>query len=396
MDMHKPAPRFSAADYFLWSSIIVTIAAIYLTLPLVPIVRKALAEKYGQDVYNWIFVVFGTAGLALLVNICISQRGLSLVLRLAALACIAVFCWQYLGRMTYAVERVHLLEYGVLGALLAAAFRRRTSGWVSMALALSAAFIAGLGDEALQKLMPDRVAEIRDALTDLTSAGLGIGTLAAGSPAFPLSGRATRRDLRWAVAAAAITTLAASLFLCRVHGFGHAIETHTCRIFSSFTQEQLAAINAGPLPAGRAGRIYGNEALRHLHQRDFYFTNDFLIKGGGFYRCYSKSLAENRVLETWYPRFLQEHAGERSGALLQPFDKKLAAQCGMLPVVWPDSLRGWVEKASGNGLNSFFTSRVKETIIVSYSVRTLLLCTAGILALLGFAWLRLRDSGVRH
>ena len=92
-------------------------------------------------------------------------------------AALAVVGLVYLVVVAYATERheerIHFLEYGVLGGLLYAALLERRgnllgtgeSGWLSrwpapMAMLLNS--VGGWGDEGIQALLPDRVYELRD------------------------------------------------------------------------------------------------------------------------------------------------------------------------------------------------------------------------------------------
>lgn len=83
-----------------------------------------------------------------------------------------VFAW----RQPFFVEKMHVLEYGVLGWL---ATRDLCSGSCIKKIKpiiLSLLFIALIGslDEGFQKFLPYRVGEIRDVITNVISGGIGI------------------------------------------------------------------------------------------------------------------------------------------------------------------------------------------------------------------------------
>jgi hypothetical protein len=252
----------------------------------------------------------------------------------------------------------------------------------------------GLGDEAIQHTVPGRISEIRDVVTDLFSGILGICLYLFAIVRNRPQAIASRAHLRLVITACAAATIATSLFLWHVQGFGRVYETKGIgRIYSSLDPGDFETINSARPGVRLSPEIqgrYDNEAQRHLLQRDFYFTNDFLIAGGGYYRDYWKSWCENRVLETWYSRFMAEHAAEKSASHCLALDPQVAKNIGDMTVSWPDSVRSWMTERAGRLLaaNQVFESRVKSTVITSFSLRDLLLCAGCVLILLGFAWVK--------
>jgi VanZ family protein len=71
---------------------------------------------------------------------------------------------------------LHLVEYGVLGVLLADlawARTRRVSWWVLVPLPALLGALYGLSDEWHQSFVPDRDASVADAIMDVAGAWLG-------------------------------------------------------------------------------------------------------------------------------------------------------------------------------------------------------------------------------
>jgi hypothetical protein len=279
--------------------------------------------------------------------------------------------------------------------LLFLAFYKRISNWIALPCAVLVAFCAGLGDEAIQRTIPNRVGEIRDAVTNLFSAVLGIVFFLSFFFRQPQQAPVSRNQIRTLCSLAMASTVCTGLFLWIVHGFGFVYETtDTGRFYSSLTDSGFALINSAQ-PTGsvspRVKAVYDNEAARHLLQRDFYLTNDFLIEGGGYYRDYFKSFFENKILICSYPRFLRERGSLPSAGVLRKLDKKTASAVGTTPVQWPDSLAQWVSARAGNS-NRFFTSRVKSTIITSFTFEDLLFYVSLFFCLLGYACVKTGKS----
>jgi hypothetical protein len=390
------------SEVLLWCLAGFWVGLIYSTLSLVPLIRKMAVERFGQDVWDLVYVLFGVIGLVIVIKAFIDLRGKQLVYRFISIVLIGVLYSIYLTKLPYAVERIHFLEYGITGILLYAAIAKRISNWTAAILSAVVVYFVGLGDETIQHAVPGRVSEIRDVVTDLFSGILGICLYLFAFVRERPRAMAGRTHLRFTIAACAAATVATSLYLWRVQGFGCVYETKGMgRIYSSLNQCDFEMINSSGPDVRLSGEIqarYDNEALRHLLQRDFYLTNDFLIAGGGHYRDYWKSWCENRVLETWYGRFLASHAAEKSAGLLQALDRQVAKNIHDMPVVWPDSIKKLMTERveRQRAANQGFESRVKSTIITSFSERDLLLSAVCALFLLGFAWVKAPGDKIRR
>jgi hypothetical protein len=387
--------QFTKSEVLLWVFAALYTGLIYSTLPLVPAVQKTLVEKLGQGVFDAVYAIVVLLCAAALVRICAARRGRQLFYRLMGLAIVSILYAYYLKQLSFAVERVHFLEYGVLGVLLFLIFYKRISNWIAVPCAVLVAFCAGLGDEAIQRTIPGRVGEIRDAVTNLFSAIFGIVFFLAFFFRQQQQVPVSRKQIKTIIALAMASAVCTGLFLWLAHGFGFVYETRdTGRFYSSLTDSEFALINsARPADAvsHRLKAVYDNEGARHLFQRDFYLTNDFLIAGGGYYRDYFKSFSENKILKYSYPRFLKERGALRSADVLRKLDKKTAVAVGTVPVQWPDSLEQWVAARAGNQ-NRFFTSRVKSTIITSFTFENLLFYMTLIFCMLGYAWVKTGKS----
>lgn len=71
------------------------------------------------------------------------------------------------------VERVHFLEYGILGYLV---FMATTDSWKRPFIySLLLVSIIGIGDETIQWFLPSRVGDMRDVFMNSFGGLLGIG-----------------------------------------------------------------------------------------------------------------------------------------------------------------------------------------------------------------------------
>ncbi len=82
-------------------------------------------------------------------------------------------------KMKIPVERIHLLEYGLLGFMLSSALSDRWDGKKAACVALAAAAAAGYVDEAIQYFLPNRVYDLRDVGFNALAGFGGIAAFAA-------------------------------------------------------------------------------------------------------------------------------------------------------------------------------------------------------------------------
>lgn len=383
--------QFNKTDYLLWLIIVVYTGIIYATLSIVSKIRKFLAEKFGPDVFDHIYWFFGIIA-AVLLYYCIKKyRGKKLFQKLAACFTIACIYGYYLSGMQYPVERIHFLEYGLLGALILAAFSRHIRNWISIILSLNLVYWIGLGDEAIQGILVNRVGEIRDSVINLFSGMLGIALLGLVSDSFQQKSEIKIKYIKALLLVFGASTLFTTLFIYTIHGFGYRINMRDPGIiFSSLTWAEISDINkySDNIP-DRKMTFYNNEAVRHLFQREFYFTNKYKTSKGTFYKDYNRCFNENRVLEVFYKRFLNENASESSGRLISILDREVADKVMDNPVMWSDSLRFLIESYTKKRGTWIFASRVKSGIITSFTLKDLLFYCILIFGILCYGWYRL-------
>ena len=79
-------------------------------------------------------------------------------------------------KQEYFAEKVHVIEYGILGYLALRDLFKAKNRPIFMKFAYSLAFIILIGflDEGFQWLLPYRVFELKDVATNMLSGGLGI------------------------------------------------------------------------------------------------------------------------------------------------------------------------------------------------------------------------------
>lgn len=204
------------------------------------------------------------------------------------------------------VERIHVLEYGTLAALVFWGIKRRAkpASWPELALyPIFAATLSGVLDESAQLLFQLRIADFRDVLLNAFAALVGV--LFAASLAPPTSWASGRSALPGVLRFLALTLLGLGVFLVKAH-FGYEINDPELGRFRSWhsADELRQAAKArlerwsvsppdGHNPWARKD-LYLDEAARHAG-----FRNSSLARGD-----FASALRANQILEKYYDPFL--------------------------------------------------------------------------------------------
>lgn len=156
----------------LWIIITIYIATIYTTLPVMRPVLNFLYKSLGKDVLS-----LGVNGLLVLAILSFlififknsNQRYGRLTLILVVLLLGGVVAMGY----ERPEERLHFLEYGILGYLV---LKATMNSWrLPVLSSFVLVSIIGIGDETIQRFLPNRVGDIRDVFMNSFGGLLGIG-----------------------------------------------------------------------------------------------------------------------------------------------------------------------------------------------------------------------------
>ena len=163
----------SAREKRLWTWTLIVILAIYTSLGLELSMANILIEK-------GLITPFYIVGMLLIVATAVSQgfnvrpRGLELAVALGIIAAYLLL----LTRLSMPEERTHLIEYGIVGAFIyEALLERRNNGrtvYVPAILAIIAASLLGVLDEAIQYFLPNRTFDLRDMVFNVLAATMAV------------------------------------------------------------------------------------------------------------------------------------------------------------------------------------------------------------------------------
>lgn len=137
-------------------------------------VRTFLVNIFGEGVVNIAFLSLAMTVAACYILYLIFYIKLSWF-RIVLSAGVLFLAYDLIMRQPYFSEKLHVLEYGILGYLALLSFSEAdTRTLKNIALSLIFVTLTGALDEGFQKILPYRVFDLRDIVTNVASGGLGI------------------------------------------------------------------------------------------------------------------------------------------------------------------------------------------------------------------------------
>lgn len=223
-----------------------------------------------------------------------------------------VLLWQRGSREVQLVERIHLVEYGLIAFLWVHALRGRFRDGALPVLALSVTVAVGLADEWVQWATPVRVGDVQDVLLNAWAGAIGVLFGMALIPPLRFGLRPAAPTLR-SVRIVGVVVLVGAGALFDTANQGAAIRDPSAGSFVSVYEpgELLDAAEErtrrwaheppGPLRPLALEDRFLSEAGAHLAAR-----NRALNAGQ-----HVRALLENRILERWYAPYLDLPRGDR-------------------------------------------------------------------------------------
>lgn len=141
----------------LWAFIISYILLIYLTLPLMPPILNYLYSIFGRDGLSlWTNILFLLSAFYITIHFSIKEKNRWKIIYLFGIFVVGITMARLIETPQ---ERIHFLEYGLLGWLVYKAGK----DW-NQPLLLSLLFCTTVGtvDEIIQSILPNRYWDIRD------------------------------------------------------------------------------------------------------------------------------------------------------------------------------------------------------------------------------------------
>lgn len=157
-----------------WGCVVGYVAFVYSTIPVLPQVWGMLSE-YTQGSVRYLgiaVVVVAGVGFVLAIWRRADGRRLRACLALGLIALAYAYLLDEFAR--FPAERMHLVEYGLMGYVLLRALRLDLRPLWAYSASFALAVCIGIGDECIQWVLPQRFFEVKDIELNAVSAMLGL------------------------------------------------------------------------------------------------------------------------------------------------------------------------------------------------------------------------------
>jgi len=376
--------RFSAycsasADWLILAGLI---GVIYGTLPFGPKIIRSIYGITGRELFGSGVLILGVFGaIAALWYTFRFHRHITAgyVGRIVLVACILYYVSRFI---TVPAERVHFIEYGLVGIAIERVLRRyiRDAGRPFVAMLL--AYFVGMGDETIQWLLSNRHGEIMDAL--LNGCGGVLGVLLLPWPKQSLTHSAHR--LIFGMATIAIVLSVSFTFATRDFGYMIVDDSKGFRFRSRIAPENLIdydfqnrTLFGGilsrdmSLPYRKFLKKYPADESSFLHEmRVHIFRRDRYADQEGM-KAARIALKENQILETYFGQTLVE-AG----------------------LAWPVERVRALYTRDANVTEPFYTSPVSDKVITGFSPLGFGIIGVGLLFLNGILFIFTSKKDFRY
>ena len=146
-----------------WGIALFYILLIYISLPFMPRLWGRLVRYAGNFVNYFAVSILGLIGLFIIFYLISKRKGTHNFIWLAVLA--FVYAWG-LSRLELPIERIHFIEYGLLGLLVFRALRHNIKDTSLYLWSGIIVFCLGFLDEGIQYVLPNRVYQISDVVVN--------------------------------------------------------------------------------------------------------------------------------------------------------------------------------------------------------------------------------------
>ncbi|KPK38012.1 MAG: hypothetical protein AMJ78_10670 [Omnitrophica WOR_2 bacterium SM23_29] len=158
-----------------WAIVLLYVILVFATIPYVPRIWDSLTQPLGKNTSAVLNIGYALLGFCLILYsyFRLHKRSFTFYLALGLI----FLCYGYLLKdVKFIIEKIHLLEYGILSLLVYWAIKPGKPSIkriLTYGIILGIVFAVGWTDELIQKITPGRVYEFRDVLLNWKAGILG-------------------------------------------------------------------------------------------------------------------------------------------------------------------------------------------------------------------------------
>jgi hypothetical protein len=155
-----------------WRWFFIYCALLYISLPWAPMIWSKLIAILGRPGKNLPFITLAAAFIFInLVFLRLKKH--TRLLGPAIMVLVFVIFYAIIKGLKLPAERMHVLEYGLLAAIIFYALKKEQNAWLIYTKILFIGAAVGLFDEVIQYFLPNRVFDLRDIAVNALSVLLG-------------------------------------------------------------------------------------------------------------------------------------------------------------------------------------------------------------------------------
>ena len=361
------------SNFLDWLILVGLIGIIYGTLPFGPGIVNSVYSILGRDIFAstaLIIAVLGAIGTLVYTTSALRIMTIGYIARIALVAGIL----GYIGwRITIPAERVHFIEYAILGLIIERVFRPYIQDVGRPFISMICAYFIGMGDETIQWLLPNRNGEIMDVLLNGWGGVLGILLVPWPQQNF------TSRSHRLIFVMITIAIISTSLFTIGTRDFGHMIvdEGKGFRFRSRLSQKDL--LDYDFKNGDYLGRILKQYiSLPYPQFLEKYSANQYPFLHEMRVHIFRRDryAANNRAKASWI--------ASRENQILESYFGNTLLQAGLN---WPEAKSRAIQERCADWRTSFYTSSVSKKVITAFPVSRFVLVCGVLLSLNGIVFL---------
>ncbi|MFQ6103720.1 MAG: VanZ family protein [Candidatus Glassbacteria bacterium] len=214
---------------------------ILLTLPVGPLIRDFLYERFGMRSVIFFVAAVLTAGFVTALVHAFRKKGGLPLLQLFWFLLVGYLYWIAIKRtFKVPIESIHFVEYGIVSLLMYRALRESFNETYIFLASFLLTYSLGIVDEFIQFLLPNRVGAFRDVLFNAVSGGLVQMLLWRGIMPEGLLKGLPARSFKLVGILASMNCLATGFFISRVSDFGYLIkDPEVGTFFSRLSGEEI-------------------------------------------------------------------------------------------------------------------------------------------------------------
>lgn len=302
-----------------WVQVFLMVVLILITIPYTPLLWKPLAPDQKSFVIMGVYFLTFLLGISILIYLIYYKKKARISSYLWLLIVTILYIQAFNSLNEFPIEKIHLIEYGVLGFLVFKALKndlKDLSIYIWSGLII---FYVGIIDETVQWITPNRVGTIEDVWLNVKSGILVLMLIELVIRPREIERKIYSGNIKKIYIFVSLALVTSGVFMNFIHDFGcRFMINNSTEIYSHFPKEELISINSflkkdlyllnktaqrleSPDKPNKNisleetnAMVFFREAGKHKWERDYAFSKSRFLK----------SLKEQIILKDYYSSVL--------------------------------------------------------------------------------------------